>query len=315
MNKFFSNFLFSLIITLVMNGLDMIYHLATNWTVHLNYVAIKLTVIFLTVFLITYFIGKGKEQGVVASILGPFMFYIYYFSAVPTLNREVFWLDEQFFFTFIHLLFMLISYFAALNYLDSKKDYLKKLSFVLLTSVSSIALYAITLMFQWRFQGLGEEEAASLMTFAVITPSILSFIPSTIITLFWPKNKLYRSLVTSIISAFVIFFLTKELIYSIFTLVIVNLVFWLAFNYNTHSNISNILTKKSWLILTIITLIIGSFYQFVPRKTIKSIAEFLIFDFIIFGYRIRQNDIILVSTILLIISLVSFYKVYTVRKK
>ena len=297
-----------------MNGLDIVYHLATNWTVHLNYVAIKLTVIFLTAFLITQFIGKGKEQGIVASMLGPFMFYIYYFSAVPTLNREVFWLDEQFFFIFLHMFFMLVSYFAALNFLESKKDYLRKLSFVLLAGISSIALYAISLMFQWRFQGLGEEEAASLMTFAVITPSILSFIPASIITLFWPKNKLQRGLVTSLISAFLVFFLTKELIYSIFALVIVNLVFYLVFNYNTHSFISNILSKKSWLILAILTLIIGSFYQFVPRKTIKSIAEFLIFDFVIFGYRIRQNDIILVSTILLIISLVSFYKLYRLRK-
>lgn len=314
MNKFLSNFLFSLIITLSMNGLDMAYHLATNWTVHLNYVAIKLTVIFLTTFLITQFIGKGKEQGIVASIFGPFMFYIYYFSAVPTLNREVFWLDEQFFFIFLHLLFMLISYFAALNFFDSKKDYLRKLSFVLLTSVSSIALYAISLMSQWRIQGLGEEEAASLMTFTVITPSILSFIPSAIITLFWPKNKLHRSLVTSLISAFLIFFLTKEFVYAIFSLIIVNLVFYLIFNYDTHSHISNIMTKKAWLSLALVTLIIGSFYQFVPRKTIKSIAEFLIFDLVIFGYRIRQNDIVLVSTILLIISLVSFYKLYKSRK-
>ena len=163
MNKFFSNFLFSLLITLSMNGLDIVYHLATNWAVHLNYVAIKLTVIFLSIFLISQFIGKGKEQGIVASILGPFMFYIYYFSAVPTLNREVFWLDEQFFFIFLHFFFMLVSYFAALNFLDSKKDYLRKLSFVLLTSVSSIALYAIFLMAQWRFLGLDEETAASLM--------------------------------------------------------------------------------------------------------------------------------------------------------
>ena len=297
-----------------MNGFDIGYDLATNWTVHLNYVAIKLTVIFLTTFLITQFIGKGKEQGIVASILGPFMFYIYYFAAVPTLNREVFWLDEQFFFIFLHLFFMLTSYFAALNFLNSKKEYIKKLSFVFLTSVSSIALYAISLMSQWRFQGLDEETAASLMTFTVITPSILSFIPATIITLFWPKNKIPRSLVTSLISVFLIFFLTKELIYSIFALIIVNFIFYLVFNYNNHSYISNSISKKSCLVLAIITLVVGSFYQFIQRKTIKSIAEFLIFDFVIFGYRIRQNDIILVSTILLIISLVSFYKYYKLRK-
>jgi hypothetical protein len=314
MNKFLSNFLFSLIITLSMNGLDMVYHLATGWTVHLNYVAIKLTAIFLTTFLITQFIGKGKEQGIISSILGPVMFYIYYVSAVPTLNREVFWLDEQFFFIFLHSFFMLISYFAALNFLDSKKEFIRKLSFLLLTSVNSIAIYALALMSQWRLQGLDEETAASLMTFTLISPSILSFVPATIITLFWPQNKLYRSITTSLIASFLIFFLTNELLYSLFAFFIVNIVFFVILNYNTRSYVSNIISKKAWLILAILTLIIGSFYQFIPRKTIKSIAEFLIFDFVVFGYRIRQNDIILVSTILLIISLVSFYKFYKLRK-
>jgi hypothetical protein len=30
--------------------------------------------------------------------------------------------------------------------------------------------------------------------------------------------------------------------------------------------------KKSWLVLAIITGVIGAFYEFVPRKTIKSIS-------------------------------------------
>jgi H+/Cl- antiporter ClcA len=122
-------------------------------------------------------------------------------------------------------------------------------------------------------------------------------------------------LVNSLISALLILFLTKELTYSIFTLIIANLVFYFVFNYNTNSNIIKTKSKKSWLFLAILTLIVGSFYQFISRKTIKSIAEFLIFDFVILGHRIRQNDIILVSTILLIISLVSFYKLYNLRKK
>ncbi len=73
--------------------------------------------------------------------------------------------------------------------------------------------------------------------------------------------------------------------------------------------------KKSWLVLAIITGVIGTFYEFVPRKTIKSIAEFLVFDITLFDYRIRHNDLILLGTILLIISFVSFYKVYKMNKK
>ena len=73
--------------------------------------------------------------------------------------------------------------------------------------------------------------------------------------------------------------------------------------------------KKEWLVLGIVTGIIGSFYEFVPRKTIKLIAEFLLFDVNVLGHRIRHNDLILFGTIMLIISFVSFYKVYKLNKK
>ena len=73
--------------------------------------------------------------------------------------------------------------------------------------------------------------------------------------------------------------------------------------------------KKGWLVLGIATGMIGSFYEFVPRKTIKSIAEFLLFDVNILGHRVRQNDLILFGTVLLIISFVSFYKVYKLIKR
>ena len=68
--------------------------------------------------------------------------------------------------------------------------------------------------------------------------------------------------------------------------------------------------KKGWLILGIITGITGSFYEFVPRKTIKSIAEFLVWDIDVLGHRIRHNDLILFGCVMLIISFVGFYKVY-----
>ncbi|MBI3027260.1 hypothetical protein HYY70_04030 [Candidatus Woesearchaeota archaeon] len=72
--------------------------------------------------------------------------------------------------------------------------------------------------------------------------------------------------------------------------------------------------KRGWLILGIVTGICGSFYEFIPRKTIKSAAEFLLFDANVLGHRIRHNDLILAGTILLIISFVSFYKVYKLSK-
>ena len=73
--------------------------------------------------------------------------------------------------------------------------------------------------------------------------------------------------------------------------------------------------KKGWLIQGIITGLIGIFYEFVPRKTIKSISQYMLMDIDILGHRIRQNDLMLASSVLLIISFVSFYKVYRMRKK
>lgn len=74
------------------------------------------------------------------------------------------------------------------------------------------------------------------------------------------------------------------------------------------------MSKNRWLALAIVTGIVGAFYEFVPRKSIKSIAEFLLFDIDVLGHRIRHNDLILVGTILLIISFVSFYKAFTIYR-
>ena len=74
------------------------------------------------------------------------------------------------------------------------------------------------------------------------------------------------------------------------------------------------MSKKGWLVLGIVTGVIGCFYEFVPRKTIKSIAEFLIWDVNILGHRMRHNDLILFGTVMLIVSFVSFYKVYKLAR-
>ena len=73
--------------------------------------------------------------------------------------------------------------------------------------------------------------------------------------------------------------------------------------------------KFGWVMLGIITGVVGSFYEFVPRKIIKSIAPQLLFDIIIFTHRILHNDLILIATLLLIVSVVSFYKAYTLMNR
>lgn len=230
MSKFYSNLLFSLVVTVVMNGLDMLYHLATHWAVHLNYVAIKLTVIFLTVWMITQFIGKGIEEGVVASIYGPFIFYIYYLFAGATLNRDVFNIDEQFWFMFLHVSFMLIAYFASYYLAKSKNYWLKTISFILTAGFTSIAFFALYIMIKMRLQGLDEETAATLMTFSLILVPALSYFAGIIIGVFIDNTlskKYVNSLTASAVAALLIGFFWKDIAAAFFAFIIGNLAYYI----------------------------------------------------------------------------------------
>ncbi|MBI3035389.1 hypothetical protein HYY71_03630 [Candidatus Woesearchaeota archaeon] len=232
--KPYSNFLFSVAVTAVMNALDMIYHLATGWAVHLNYVAIKLTVIFLTVWLITQLIGIGKEEGIVASIFGPLMFYIYYLYAGATLNREVFKLDEQFWFVFLHIALMLIAYFAAFYFVKSKKHWVRSLSFVITASFASIALSALFFMIKMRLQGLDEETAARLMTFSLILMPVIAYIVGIVMGVLADnllKKKHLDRILATITSSIIIAFATKEFMHAIFAFFFVLIVYYVIHTY------------------------------------------------------------------------------------
>lgn len=234
MNKFYSNFLFSVAVTAVMNALDMVYHLATGWAVHLNYVAIKLTVIFLSVWMITHFIGKGKEEGIVASILGPLVFYIYYVFAGATLNREIFKIDEQFWFFFLHFALMLIAYFAAWTFVKSKQHSVRIISFIITASFFAIALDALFIMIRWRFQGIDEETAARLMTFSLILVPVLSYIAGTVVGILADNfiNKKYLDrLVAAIAASASIGLFSKDLMHAIFAFVFVNVAYYVVHTY------------------------------------------------------------------------------------
>jgi len=113
MKNSIKTFLFSFIVALLMNLLDIIFHYLTNTAVHLGYVAVKLTIIFLSVYLIARFIGINNKEGIITSIFGPFMFYLYYLFAYPTLDRNIFRVDDQFYFFFAHFIMLLITYFSV----------------------------------------------------------------------------------------------------------------------------------------------------------------------------------------------------------
>lgn len=122
MNKFAQEFLFSFLVALPMVMMDALWHLATNTVVHINYVAVKFTLIFLTLFLTSYWVGKGFNQGLFATIAGPALFYIYYLFADPTINREVFKIDESFGYIFLHIAVFVIAYAVVYNLILHRKS-------------------------------------------------------------------------------------------------------------------------------------------------------------------------------------------------
>ncbi|MBI4140115.1 hypothetical protein HY483_04090 [Candidatus Woesearchaeota archaeon] len=234
MRDFFHRFLFAIAVTAVMNALDMIYHLATGWAVHLNYVAIKITVIFLSVWMITQFIGIGKQEGVVASIFSPFMFYIYYVFAGATLNRDVFKIDEQFWFFFLHAVLMGIAYFSAWNFLYSGNKRIKNVCFVITAGFMSIAFHALFLMVRWRIAGLDEETAASVFTLsALLIPMIAYFVGiiTGILSETFFRRKIFGVGVTSLLPAGIIFIGTNELVASFFALLFVLLSCYIVYTF------------------------------------------------------------------------------------
>ncbi|MBI2650140.1 hypothetical protein HYX04_02385 [Candidatus Woesearchaeota archaeon] len=234
MSKLYSNFLFSFVVAVVMNALDMVYHLATGWAVHLNYVAIKLTVIFLTVWMITQFIGLGKEEGIVASIFGPVMFYVYYVFAGATLNREIFKLDEQFWFIFLHIAFMLIAYFTAWYFAKGEKQLLRTISFVLIASATSVAFYVLFIMIRWRMMGVSEDDAATLMTFKLVIIPAIAFIigiSAGVVLEKFTKKRFTDSIAAGLISEAIILLLLLDFILGFIALIIVLVSYYIIHTY------------------------------------------------------------------------------------
>ncbi|MBI5391516.1 hypothetical protein HZB00_00785 [Candidatus Woesearchaeota archaeon] len=96
-----------------MNFLDAVFHLSANTAVHLGYIAVKFVVIFLSVFCIAWFSSISFANGLFTSFFGPFMFYIYYRMATPTLDRSIFTLDENVGYIFLHMSLLLIAYLVT----------------------------------------------------------------------------------------------------------------------------------------------------------------------------------------------------------
>ena len=201
MNKFSDSALFSLFISLSMVMLDGIYHLATETVVHINYMGVKFTLIFLTLFLVIYWIGKGLNAGILACITGPIIFYIYYIFADPTINREFFKIDETFGYIFLHIAVFVISYAIMYNLTKNKGTKLMKV--IGIAFIFSLVVLSLDTAYQLEKVQLtthNEEIGAKLLSFDTTFYLFLMLFIIAFICFYYIKDAKLRGLAFSLLA-------------------------------------------------------------------------------------------------------------------
>ena len=148
--KLWKPLVFAILVTLGMNALDMLFHVATETAVHLNYVAVKFTIVFVSVFLVAWLVGIGRTPGIVTSLLGPGMFYIYYRVATPTLERSLFRIDDAVLYIVVHAIALALVYWLATRVMKKESG---SLSFATLTSLAALPLHWGWIMFVIKWTG------------------------------------------------------------------------------------------------------------------------------------------------------------------
>ncbi len=158
---------FSFFVSSVMVMLDALYHLGTSTAVHINYVLVKITIIFLVLFLTTYWVGKGKNEGIFACIVGPVIFYIYYLVADSTLNRAVFKVDDSFGYIFLHIFAFAIAYIALYNFVLNRRGS-KEIQAGALSLIMAFSVFALDSFYRLgkvQIQTKNEELVVAVMGF------------------------------------------------------------------------------------------------------------------------------------------------------
>ncbi|MEK6848362.1 MAG: hypothetical protein AABX65_01890 [Nanoarchaeota archaeon] len=209
--SFINSLLFSFFISMSMLMLDAFYHLASNTAVHVNYILVKIVIVFLALFLTTLWIGKGTNPGIFSIILGPVIFYIYYVYADATLNRSIFKLDESFGYVFLHILVFLIAYAVFYNFIEKKKGS-KELQSAGTSFILALVVFGVDTFF-WlskvQLQTANEEVVAKLMSFDSSLYLVLSLFVTGFLLFNYIKNKLLRGIIY-IIAVEIFIFLTSR---------------------------------------------------------------------------------------------------------
>ncbi len=189
---------FAVLVTLAMNALDMVYHIFTDTAVHLGYVAVKFTVIFLVVFLVDWLVGRSWKDVAFGSIAGPFIFFLYYRVATPTLNRSVFVLDEAVWYVLIHTIALFVAYWLACWGVH-RRDVRGATSRGFLTAATFICLDLGFRMVEERLR-LGEEGVLSVAIASYVVPHVLFVFVAFAVLLALTRDAWKASLVASVLA-------------------------------------------------------------------------------------------------------------------
>ena len=213
--------------------IDAIYHLATETAVDILYVAVKFTIIFLVVFLVAYWVGKSLTEGIFTSVAGPVIFYIYYIFANSTLNREVFKIDENFGYIFVHIAALLVAYFVVYRTWVLKKGSgpIKSLAYAFIIALCIYGLDAAFQLSYVQFTTHNEEETARLLGFTASVYLIGLLFALSFLSYYFIKNKNVQMAVLVAGSAALIYFFGSNLIRSLAGLLDSSLLVYLAKTY------------------------------------------------------------------------------------
>ena len=247
MQKFIPSLLFSFFVALSMVVLDMLFHLATETAVHVNYVAVKFTLIFLILFLVTWWVQKGFNEALFACLMGPGIFYIYYVYADPTLNRVLFKIDDSFGYIFLHIAVFLLAYWLVFMVLDKQKGS-REVLVAGKAAILTLLLYGLDALYQMQKVQLltkNEELVAQVLHIDTSLYLILLVFVVGFLCVYYFKSIPLQSVVFIIASALSIFLLGHDLVRAMLGIVSGAVPLFLVYYYEHISGRMNAVTKRT----------------------------------------------------------------------
>ena len=229
MKKLIEIFLFSFFVTLAMVVLDALFHLGEGTAVHLTYAAVKFTLIFLILFLVSLWVGKGFTDGLFVCCVGPVIFYLYYLFADPTLNRSIFHLDDSFAYIFLHLFVFAVAYAVMYVFIYQRKgsSEIRNAAQAVIFTLSVFGFDALYQMAAVHFRTFNEELVVKALHFNTSMYLVFSLLLLSFLCFQYLSSKHLRGLFCILVSVLFTYLIGQELIRAIFGILFAGISYYL----------------------------------------------------------------------------------------